>query len=150
MQNVLRVVGLLLWVCLAGCASFRGPSLEFSAPRVAGRVVDDVTGEPVPGARVGRELVAEHPPAGGFWKGAEVFRRLQMEVRSAADGHFALASERVALLFSLGDVGFNLRLAVQADGYRIWQTNYPYRSLDTNAGPMEPRLETGEIRLVRR
>ncbi len=142
--------GLLLVLAGSGCDSIRGPGIEFTAPRVTGRVVADASGEPLSGVRVGRELFAWKSPLGGLRKGAEELQLLQWETRTAADGSFVLPSERVALLFGFGDGGFDLRLAVQGSGFRAWQTNYPFRALGTNGGPTEPRLEAGEIRLERK
>lgn len=142
--------GLLLVLVGSGCESIRGPGIEFTAPRVSGRVVAAATGEPLRGVRVGRELFAWKAPLGGWRKGAEELQLLQRETRTAADGGFVLPSERVALLFGFGDGGFDLRLAVQGAGFRAWQTNFPFRAMGTNGGPTEPRLEAGEIRLERR
>lgn len=150
MRRLLSLGGLLGVIGFTGCESVRGPGVEFSAPRVGGQVVAEATGEPLRGVRVGRELRTARHPLGGYWKGAEELQLLQRDVRTAADGTFVLPAERVALLFGFGDVGFNLRLVVQAAGFRTWQTNYPVRALDTNAGPVEPRLETGVIGLQRR
>jgi hypothetical protein len=142
--------GLLLVLAGSGCESIRGPGIEFTAPRVSGRVVAAASGEPLAGVRAGRELFGWKAPLGGLRKGAEELQLLQRETRTAADGGFVLPSERVALLFGFGDGGFDLRLAVQGSGFRPWQTNYPFRALRTNGGPTEPRLEAGEIRLERR
>lgn len=133
-----------------GCGSFQGPGIEFSAPRVEGRVLAAESGAPLRGVRVGRELHPDRHPLGGFWKGTEQLRLLQAETRTAKDGSFVLPAERVAYLFTLGDVGFNLRLVIQAANYQGWQTNYPLKALSTNAGPDEPLLDAGEIRLRRR
>ncbi len=135
---------------LAGCGSFRGPGIEITAPRVTGTVVGDATGAPLRGVRVGRQLHAWKEPTGGLWKGSEELRLLQSEVRTAADGSFELRSERVALLFGFGDSGLDLRLTVRAGGFRAWQTNYPVKALATNAVPDEPRIDAGEIRLLKR
>lgn len=150
MTKLSWVSGLLLVLAGSGCESFRGPGIEFTAPRVTGRVVAAATGESLAGVRVGRELFAWKAPLGGLRKGAEELQLLQRETRTAADGGFVLPSERVALLFGFGDGGFDLRLAVQGSGFRPWQTNYSFRALGTNGGPTEPRLEAGEIRLERR
>lgn len=140
----------LLAVFTAGCESFHGPGIEFTAPRVTGRVVAAEDGRPLAGVRVGRELHAWKEPTGGLWKGAEELRLLQSESRTAADGTFTLPAERVALLFGFGDAGFNLRLVVQAAGFQAWQTNYPVKAMGTNAGPDEPRIAAGDVRLQRR
>ena len=150
MTKLSWVSGLLLVLVGSGCESIRGPGIEFTAPRVSGRVVAAATGEPLPGVRVGRELFGCKAPLGGLRKGAEELQLLQRETRTAADGGFVLPSERVALLFGFGDGDFDLRLAVQGAGFRPWQTNYSFRALGTNGGPTEPRLEAGEIRLERR
>ena len=150
MTKLSWVSGLLLVLAGSGCESFRGPGIEFTAPRVTGRVVAAATGESLAGVRVGRELFAWKAPLGGLRKGAEELQLLQRETRTAADGGFVLPSERVALLFGFGDGGFDLRLAVQGSGFRPWQTNYSFRDLGTNGGPTETRLEAGEIRLERR
>lgn len=150
MRNGYGLIWGLLGVLTAGCESFRGPGIEFTAPRVTGRVVADDDGKPLAGVRVGRELHAWKEPTGGLWKGAEELRLLQHETRTAGDGTFVLPAERVALLFGFGDAGFNLRLKVQAAGFRPWETNYPVKALGTNGGPDEPRIMAGDVRLERR
>jgi hypothetical protein len=137
------------WLLLgvSGCTSVRGPGVEFSAPRVTGRVVAEATGQPLRGVRVGRELSAWKAPLGGLWKGAEELRLLQRETRTTAGGEFKLPAERVAFLLGWGEAGFDLRLRVRAVGYQPWQTNYPVKALAPAASPVEPWLDAGEIRL---
>jgi hypothetical protein len=137
-----------LLLAATGCGGVHGPSLEVSAPRVEGRAVDSLAGTPVARARVARSLAAWRLPTGGFPRGAEEFLVLQDEVRTGPDGRFALSGRRVALLFSIGDPGLNLGLAVRHGRYRPWQTNYPMSSLALD--PREPRIDAGDIPLTPR
>ncbi len=130
---------------LAGCESFNGPSLDYTAPRVTGRVVDDASGQPVTYAQVGRRLWTWRKGTGEFLKGGEEMVLRQDYVRTGADGSFVLPSKQVALLFSWGEVPLNLQLTVQHGGYVAWRTNFPTPALDTNSSTLE--LNAGEIRL---
>ncbi len=138
---------ILTWLAIgcAGCGSFHGPSLDCIAPRVTGNVVDDNSGRPVRYALVGRKLWSGRQSTGGFLKGAEELMLMHDYVRTDAAGSFQLPKKRVALLFSFGDIGLNLRLAVQHSGYGSWQTNFPYVALATNSP--SPELHAGEVRL---
>jgi hypothetical protein len=133
----------------AGCGSIRGPGIEFTAPRITGRVVNEADGLPLAGASVGRELYPARGPTGELRKGVEDLRLLQTFARCGKDGAFELPSERVALLLRIGEVPLDLRLTVQKQGFVTWQTNYFYSSLTTNS-VREPRIDAGEIRLRRR
>jgi hypothetical protein len=130
---------------LAGCESFNGPSLDYTAPRVTGRVVAEASGQPVAYAQVGRRLWAWRKGTGEFLKGGEEMVLRQDYVRTGADGSFVLPSRQVALLFSWGEVPLNLQLTVQHGGYLAWQTNFPTLALDTNSAKLE--LNAGEVRL---
>ena len=112
---------------------------------MTGNVVDDSSGRPVRYALVGRKLCSWRQSTGGFLKGAEELMLMQDYVRTDAVGGFQLPKKRVALLFSFGDIGLNLRLAVQRSGYSSWQTNFPYNALATNSPA--PELHAGEVRL---
>lgn len=138
-------LGAVALVLLAGCESFNGPSLDYTAPRVTGRVVDDASGQPVRYAQVGRKLWAWRKGTGEFLKGGEEMVLRQDYVRTGSDGAFVLPSKEVALLFSWGEVPLNLQLTVQHGRYLAWQTNFPTLALNTNSLTLE--LEAGEIRL---
>lgn len=135
-------VGVLL---CAGCESFNGPGIDYAAPRVTGRVVDDSSGRPVRYARVGRKLWTWRKGTGEFLKGGEQLLLMQEYSRTDADGSFTLPSKQVALLFSFGEVALNLNLTVQRGGYAPWQTNFPVSALSTNSPVLE--LDAGEVRL---
>ncbi len=138
-------VGAVALLLLAGCESFNGPSLDYTAPRVTGRVVDDGSGHPVAYAQVGRKLWAWRKGTGEFLKGGEEMVLRQDYARTGPDGSFVLPSKQVALLFSWGEVPLNLQLTVQHGGHVAWQTNFPTLALSTNSPTLE--LEAGEIRL---
>lgn len=137
--------GLLLTaLALTGCESFNGPSLDYTAPRVHGRV-RDAAGRPVAFAQVGRRLWKWRTESGDFRKGGEELLLRQDYDRTAADGSFTLPARQVALLFSWGEVPLNLRLTVQRGGYRPWQTNFPVSALSTNSST--PELDAGDVGL---
>ena len=139
-------LGVVAFVLLAGCESFNGPSLDYTAPRVTGLVVDDTSGQPVAYAQVGRKLWSWRKGTGEFLKGGEEMVLRQDYTRTGADGSFALPSKQVALLFSWGEIPLNLQLTVQRGGYLAWRTNFPPMALSTNSPTLE--LEAGEIRLT--
>ena len=70
-------IGQLAWIAAlcgiaTGCASFNGPSVDFAAPRVTGRVVDDASGRPVKWARVGRKIWTWRKGTGEFLRGGGI------------------------------------------------------------------------------
>lgn len=131
--------------CLAGCESFNGPGIDYTAPRVTGRVLDDSSGQPIRFARVGRKLWTWRKGGGEFLKGGEETLLLQECARTDAGGNFTLPSKQVALLFSFGEVPLNLKVTAQHGGFVPWQTNFPITSLATNSATL--RLDAGEVRL---
>lgn len=135
----------LALVLLAGCESFNGPSLDYTAPRVTGRVVDDASGQPVRYAQVGRRLWTWRKGTGEFLKGGEEMLLRQDYARTGADGSFVLPSKEVALLFSWGEIPLNLQLTVQHGRYVAWSTNFPTLALGTNSSMLE--LQAGDVRL---
>jgi hypothetical protein len=128
-----------------GCGSLNGPSIDYTAPKVTGRVVNETNGAPVAYARVGRRLFTWRKPGGEFMKGGEELTGWQDYARTSRNGEFTLPRQQVALLFSFGDLGVNLNLSVQHGGYHAWQTNFPLAALSTN-NP-QPEIEGVEVRL---
>ena len=147
-RAVIRTVLLLGFAAATGCDTVHGPSLDVVAPRVRGRVVDAVSGEPVAGVRAGRRLTGWRQPTGGYRRGAEEFLLLQDEDRTGKDGLFELPPKRVALLFSLRDPGLQMGLELRHGRYLPWNTNFPVRALSED--PSEPRIEAGDIPLTPR
>ena len=135
-----------LWIC--GCGSVGGPSLDFTAPRVSGQVLDAETGRPVARARVGRTLWTHRRATGGFLKAAEEQALRQDFASTDASGRFVLPEQRVALLFSLGETRPNLRLAVSHSRHLPWTTNYPMSALGND--PKRPSLDAGSVLLEQR
>lgn len=131
---------------VSGCGSLSGPSLDFVAPRIDGRVLDAESGQPVRNALVGRKLWTWRQSTGGFLKAGEETVLREDYVRTGSYGEFALPSKRVALLFSIGDVGLNTGLSVQHGKYLPWRTNFPISVLSSNV-PV-PTVENGEVRLT--
>lgn len=132
-------------VFLSGCESFNGPGIDYTAPLVSGRVVNEASGEPIHYARVGRKLWSGRKGTGEFFKGGETMLRLQEYDRTDADGRFTLPAREVALLFSFGEIALNLNLTVQHSGFVAWRTNFPLSALATNSPGLE--LDAGEVRL---
>jgi hypothetical protein len=138
----------LLALTWAGCESFHGPGIDYTAPRVTGRVVDADSGAPVRNARVGRQLWKWRGPTGEFLKGGEEQVLAVDFERTGRDGAFTLPAKQVALLFGWGEVPLNLRLNVQHGTYLTWQTNFPIAALSTNSERLE--LPAGDIQLHRK
>ena len=138
----------LATMLLCGCGSLSGPAVTYTAPRVSGRIIDEVTGKPVPNALVGRTLWTHRHSTGGFLRAAEEQVLRQDFATSDPEGHFALPEQRVALLFSLGETRPNLRLAVSHSRHAPWMTNYPVSALEKD--PRRPSLDAGTICLPTR
>ena len=134
-----------LTLALGGCADLGGPGVAHTAPRVAGRVVDAGTGEPIGRARVGRELYVLRQPTGGFRKGAEELRLLSRYTRTDADGRFELPPEKVVFPIRFGTIRPDLRLSVQRTGWLPWTTNWPSSEVVRSPGRLE--VDAGEIGL---
>ncbi len=148
MTNHRILAPMLASLLICGCGSVGGPSLDFTAPRVSGRVLDAETGEPVPRAMVGRTLWTLRHPTGGFLRAAEEQVLRQDFATTDASGRFVLPEQRVALLFSLGETRPNLRLAVSHSRHLPWTTNYPMSALEKD--PRRPTLDAGGVLLVPR
>ncbi len=142
---IARIAAACLALALAGCADLGGPGVAHTAPRVAGRVVDAGTGEPIGRARVGRELYVLRQPTGGFRKGAEELRLLSRYTRTDADGRFELPPEKVVFPIRFGTIRPDLRLSVQRTGWLPWTTNWPSSEVVRSPGRLE--VDAGEIGL---
>ncbi len=133
---------------LCGCGSLSGPSVTYTAARVSGQITDSVTGKPVPNAMVGRTVWTHRHATGGYLRAAEEQVLRKDFAKTDANGRFMLPEQRVALLFSLGEIRPNLRIAVSHSRYTSWTTNYPVSALDND--PERPSLDTGSLPLVPR
>jgi hypothetical protein len=140
-------VAVLAAAIVTGCDSFHGPGVEYTAPKISGRLVDDKTGQPVVNARVGRQKELFKPTPGEWRKGGEDLLRQHDYVRTDADGRFVLPSEHAALLFWFGDIGMNLDLATQHRRYGLVETNLPYSAIVTNSASGELEVPAGDWRL---
>ncbi len=147
-MRCLSPVAVALALLGAGCDSFRGPGIDYTAPRVTGRVIDADTGAPVRNARVGRQVWKWRGSTGEFLKGGEEQVLAADFERTARDGTFTLPPKQVALLFGWGEVPLNLRLTVQHGTYLAWQTNFPTTALSTNSERLE--LPAGNVVLRRK
>ena len=147
-MRCLSLVAVAFALSGAGCDSFRGPGIDYTAPRVTGRVIDSDTGAPVRNARVGRQLWKWRGSTGEFLKGGEEQVLAADFERTARDGTFTLPPKQVALLFGWGEVPLNLRLTVQHGSYLAWQTNFPIAALSTNSEHLE--LPAGDVALRRK
>ena len=135
---------LTLVAVTAGCKSVSlGP---YVSPRVTGRVVAADSGQPLAGVTIVRGRVPARtpdlPPKGG-----ELLMR-RPPITSDRDGRFTLPSERVLTLVRWGGWD-SVRLTLERDGYRRFQTNYPASSLTTKLlYDGTPWVDTGEVRLA--
>ncbi len=131
-----------------GCDTFRGPGIDYTAPRITGRVIDGKDGAPVRNARVGRQIWTWRGGTGEFLKGAEEMVLSHDYVRTGRDGAFDLPPRQVALLFAWGETPLNTRLTVQHGSFIRWQTNFPIGSLSTNTERLE--LPAGDVAIRRK
>ena len=138
----------LLGLAVAGCDTFRGPGIDYTAPRITGRVIDAEGGAPVRNARVGRQIWRWRGGTGEFLKGAEEMVLSHDFVRTGRDGAFDLPPRQVALLFAWGETPLNTRLTIQHGGFIRWQTNYPLSALSTNTDRLE--LPAGDVAIRRK
>jgi hypothetical protein len=143
--NLVALFAPLVALALSGCGSVNGPGIDYMSPRVVGRVVDDASGAPVANAQVGRSLFKWRKGGGEFLHGGEELLLRQEYVRSDHAGQFTLPGAKVALLFSFGEFGLNMRVTIQNGRYIDWVTNYPVTSLSTNS--CRPEIDAGDIRI---
>lgn len=132
---------------LAACSgvSLTGPNVTQLAPAVRGQVVNDATGEPVRGARVGREALP--PPASARTEtGAQRLAARDHAARTRRDGTFHLPALRSAHLLLGDDRLPNRRLVIEQRGFVLFETNLP-RLKGGPAGRV-PEMDVGVVRLV--
>lgn len=139
--TVLAAAGLL-----AACSgvSLTGPTVTLLAPAVRGQVVDDATGEPVRGARVGREPLPP-PTSARTETGAQRLATRDPATRTGRDGTFRLPALRSAHLLLGDDRLPNRRLVIEQRGFVLFETNLP----KLKAGPdgRVPEMDVGVVRL---
>lgn len=144
--------GTLLLVLLAtGCEYLAPPHQSWTEARVAGRVVDSATHQPIAGARIMRSRNAE-PNMGGFGdrdKGGPQMADKPVFATSNKDGQFTLDAVKTAYLLLESFPDYAVTLRIQAHGYQTVQTlftNVTYAGGDKKTVPI---IEAGDIPLPR-
>ncbi|HMO65445.1 MAG TPA: hypothetical protein PKE47_09545 [Verrucomicrobiota bacterium] len=132
---------------LAACSgvSLTGPNVTLLAPAVRGQVVDDATGEPLHGARVGREPLPP-PTSARTETGAQRLASRDPATRTRRDGTFNLPAVRSAHLLLSDDRLPDRRLVIEQRGFMMFETNLP----KLKAGPdgRVPEMDVGVVRLA--
>jgi hypothetical protein len=138
-QSSLVVLG-LLWAAGTGCES---PS-QYVSPRITGRVLDELTGQPIPEVRVQRWYQNYGVGSMDTKKGGKGLEQ-QPFVLTGRDGTFVLKSERsVAFFRELGWYPVTLSFA-----HRKYESaTFSYAEAPaTNLPSGEPLVRTGDTRL---
>lgn len=139
--RLLLITALAIVICGCNSVSF-GP---YTAPRVVGRVVDTETSEPVAGVQVLRGV--KNRPRPGSLKGGEWLME-KVPALTDRNGLFELSSIRALTIVRPAGWEY-VRLTFEKPGYERLQTNYP-GELATNVVALEPTIDTGEVRLVKK
>jgi hypothetical protein len=128
-------------LAVVGCQS-ASPS-RYSSPRIAGRVLDARTQQPIQGVQV-RRITPQDPNAGQTVKGGQRLEK-SPAVRTDSEGNFVLDSERILTLFSrLG--WYSVSVAFTHPNYERLTTEYTLLNA-TNTRSGEPLVRAGDIRL---
>ena len=147
-----HVCGLLLAACLwTGCDTLKGPNESDVAPAVEGRVVDAVSGAPLPDARVQRYLSEPKPSDPLKEHGAERLFTVP-SVRSDAEGRFRIDSAKGGYLMFARPGVFGFTLVVRHPTHQTLTTNIDllkFKPVKTNGVlttlvgdlPLDPKQE---------
>jgi hypothetical protein len=126
----------------AGCKSF-GPS-EWVTPQVTGRVLAADTRQPLAGVQVSRVLPGQGAPATPP-NGAQLLQQSRPEI-TGSDGRFAVPGQAYATLFRHAS-WWSVRLAFQAPGYALYQTNFTTANVTNSAATGAPKINAGDVYL---
>jgi hypothetical protein len=128
-------------LAVVGCQS-ASPS-RYSSPRIAGRVLDARTQQPIQGVQV-RRVTPQAPNADQTVKGGQSLET-SPAVRTDSDGRFVLVSQKNLTLFSrLG--WYSVSVAFTHPNYERLTTEYTLVNA-TNTPSGEPLVRAGDIRL---
>ena len=145
MRHQKSLLGLGLAITLMGCESASLPHQEYDAPRITGRVVDGVTGQPIPDAAVRRgPLPQAKPVTYGDARGKNPSGAVL--VVTDRDGRFVLPSSKSFFLIGSGH-GFSTTVNVSGPGYDSLQTNFAKIKYSTDHDRSEPLIEAGALPL---
>jgi len=127
----------------AGCHAF-GPS-NCSTPEVTGRVLAADTRQPLAGVSVSRVLPGQSVTVGPPAYGAQQLQAGRPEI-TGADGRFTVPGASCLTLFRHSS-WWSVRLAFQAPGYVLYQTNFSTASLTNLTAASQPSVNAGDILL---
>lgn len=133
---------LFLTLLLAGCKS--RPLSPYVSPRVVGRVVDGLTGQPIQGAHVRRITNEEARRPLDAPRGGERLKP-PPSARTGKDGAFDLDSLRDLAVFGKGG-WYSVNLAFEHARYERFIASYTPANA-TNSASGEPVVNTGDVRL---
>jgi hypothetical protein len=135
-----------LWtvaVFLAGCAS--RSVAHYTAPRMTGRILDEVSGEPLSDVRVRRLPSESNAQLASAGHGGERLLDAGSEVRTGNDGRFLLESVRtLGFLWSYG--WYSVTVSFERSGYQTLVRSYTLTD-STNTPSGEPLVQTGDVLL---
>jgi hypothetical protein len=135
---------ILIPLCaVLGCES--ASPIKIVSPRVIGRVVDAGNHEPIGNVKVQRQTARNNKRPMDVPKGGELMKQPPV-VKTDAEGHFTLASERDLTVFRSAS-WFTVRLSFDHPHYQRLVATYPGRQA-TNSASAEPLIETGDISLA--
>jgi hypothetical protein len=130
---------------LAGCSSFRGPHVGYDFPRVTGRVLDEITRQPVadasvqPKSRVQSDSVSQ--------KGATQLISKQVAFTNP-EGRFTLESEKSFYFLFGHSGGYQASIVVQRRGYRVLRTNLLVTASSPGDEKGPPQIQAGDLFLT--
>ena len=133
----------LLFVLLAltGCQSI-GPS-SCSTPEVTGRVLAADTQQPLAGVKVIRVMPGQSAATSTPVCGAQLLQQGQPEM-TGADGRFVVPGRQYVTLFRHAS-WWSVRLAFQAPGYALFQTNFSTADITNQPDDGAPAVNAGDI-----
>jgi hypothetical protein len=136
------VLGFFILAALlqTGCKS--SSPAPYVSPKVAGRVLDAQTRQPLKGVKVQRLIPDQEPNVLNDVKGGQALSKTPA-VRTAADGAFELASERSLSPFQRGG-WYSVSIAFEHPGYFRYVTNYSLKHAVISPKG-EPVVNTGDI-----
>ena len=123
----------------AGCNSFSPGST--ATPSVIGRVLAADTHEPLAGVRVSRVVPGQD--TGETPKGAQLLAQGQPAVTDA-NGNFTVSGREFVTFFRRASSSTE-RLAFQAPGYALLQTNFPTARFTNQADVAAPVIDVGDV-----
>jgi len=126
---------------VAGCNSFG--LTNGVTPQVTGRVLAADTHQPIAGVKVIRILPGQPAVGSSPANGAQRLRQGRPET-TGADGNFTLSGQEYITFFRHAS-WWSVKLAFQAPGYTLLQTNFSAADVTNTSDTGAPAVNTGDI-----